>query len=184
MADNGGRRNDTRAPLLSPRRRRRRVDRNRSRSRVTITVRGPTVLRRRRIYPLTIYDSIRFDPRHSSHSRKLLPLPYPPISFEIALRFIARPSLTASSAFLSIFFFFFSFLSFFLSRINSIRSISSLRRICICVNGGDRESLDGSFINRAARNYFRLITRASWRSRTDRATRACSVEPRKLGGIS
>lgn len=34
------------------------------------------------------------------------------------------PSLTASSAFLSIFFFFFSFLSFFLSRINSIRSIS------------------------------------------------------------
>lgn len=70
------------------------------------------MLRRRRIYPLTIYDSIRFDPRHSSHSRKLLPLPYPPISFEIALRFIARPSLTASSAFLSIFFFFFSFLSF------------------------------------------------------------------------
>ena len=143
MADNGGRRNDTRAPLLSPRRRRRRVDRNRSRSRVTITVRGPTVLRRRRIYPLTIYDSIRFDPRHSSHSRKLLPLPYPPISFQIALR-----------------------------------------RICISVNGGDRESLDGSFINRAARNYFRLITRASWRSRTDRATRACSEEPRKLGGIS
>lgn len=94
------------------------------------------------------------------------------------------PSLTASSAFLSIFFFFFSFLSFFLSRINSIRSISSLRRTCISVNGGDRESLDGSFINRAARNYFRLITRASWRSRTDRATRACSVEPRKLGGIS